>query len=206
MVLQQGSMSSSPTTTVLTNINLLTSVLSHAVVGDILFSLVKTVLATLQPRPCRWCRNTAFLPSSHVGDLATSPSHHLLTPLVTRYDLQVTATWRIRSEKDNTGDNAGGRERGVWERRVVRAVFFFLSKVVISITHIERERKWDVVEEKRDRERCKRNYWKEMQIFDARDIGHWKHMLRQTNIASKCHQFFTYFWNSKWHRFRREVF
>ena len=57
----------------------------------------------------------------------------------------------------------------------MRAVFF-LSKVVISITHVEREREREregkVAEGKRDRERCKRNHWEEIQICDEREIGH----------------------------------
>lgn len=41
------------------------------------------LLTTLRPRRWRPC-NTAFTPSPHAGDLAKPPSHHLLTPLMTR--------------------------------------------------------------------------------------------------------------------------
>jgi len=65
-----------------------------------------------------------------------------------------------------------------------------LSKVVISITHIERERKGDVVEEKRDAKgtigrRCK---YLMREILDIENICYGKQ-----RIPSKCHQFFTYF-------------
>jgi len=36
----------------------------------------------------------------------------------------------------------------------------------------KRQRKKLLRRRKRDRDRCKRNYWEEMQIFDEREIGH----------------------------------
>ena len=53
----------------------------------------------------------------------------------------------------------------------MRALFFFVKGCYLYNSRREREREGKVAEGKRDRERCKRNHWEEIQICDEREIG-----------------------------------